>query len=435
MARLLTQKDVYAIINAMVSDMTGGQSSLRAVDTSSFISCGELVMSYPTENILNSLGLLMGRILFSARPYKGKWDIINTISTGAYTHRLAKVSVYNRPAVAAGPWNTDLYTNMAEGFTNGQNKDANDDPQSVKSMWEMRLSYPVELNFGGSSVWDTCITIPEIQLNQAFRDPGELNELISTCLVEHENDIELEKQAFRNAIVLNHIAGVYDLFTSGVMPGSVVNLTEAFNVKYYGSDTTSYKTSAELRSTYLKEFLAFMVATIKTYSKRLANKSANYHWTPEKVVNGETLELLRHTPRDKQKLFMYEPLFIDAESMVMSEVFNPKYLDIGNYEGVEFWQNENAPESIEVTPAIPDTNTNSATYGTQIAGTKVTLDYVVGLMFDTDALMSDFQVERVDSTPLEARKLYRNLWFHAAKNGINDFTEKSILFIMADPTI
>ena len=59
MARLLTQKDVYAIVNAMVEDLTGQQPTIRAVDSSSFVSCGELIMSYGTENVLNSIGLLM----------------------------------------------------------------------------------------------------------------------------------------------------------------------------------------------------------------------------------------------------------------------------------------------------------------------------------------------------------------------------------------
>ena len=109
-------------------------------------------------------------------------------------------------------------------------------------------------------------------------------------------------------------------------------------------------------------------------------------------------------------------------------LFNDRYLSMDNYEGVEYWQCENDPSSISVTPAIPDETT-----GLQVAGSAVALDYVVGLLFDEDACMTDFQLDRADSTPLEARKLYRNLWLHIAKNGINDFTEKAVLFIMADP--
>ena len=427
MARLLTQKDVYSIINAMVEDLTGQQSTVRAVDTSTFISAGELIMSYGTENVLNSLGLLMGRVMVASRKYTGKFNIINAVDSGVFTHRMEKISFYAKKAIPSGAWNTDLYTNLAPGFTNGQNPDANDDPQSTKSMWEQFPGIPLMMYFAGSSVCDECITIYEVQLQQAFRSPDEFNSFISGMLQEHNNDIESEKEAFRCAVLLNHMAGIYDMSTD--MPGSVVNLTEEFNKYYFGDNTEAYYTSDELRSTYLKEFLEFMVSEIKILSNRMADRSANYHWTPTKTVGGVSYPLLRHTPKDRQKMVMFNPLFIRSEAMVLPEIFNDRYLNIGNFEGVDYWQNENDPSAISVYPAIPDQAT-----GLQKKGDLVSLDYVVGMLFDADACMVDFQLDRADATPIEARKLYHNLWLHIAKNGINDFTEKAILFIMADPT-
>ena len=426
MARLLTQKDVYSIVNAMVEDLTGQQSTIRAVDTSTFVSVGEQILAQGTENVLNELGLLVGRILVAARPYKGgRFNLINAIDTGIYTHRLLKISYFSGKALPSGAFNTDLYTNLKDGFTNGQNPDANGDPQSTRSMWEQHMYEPMTLNFAGSSVWQECVTIPEVQLQQAFRSEGEFNEFFSGIMIRHENDIELEKEAFRTALVLNQIGAIYDLRAS--MPGSVVNLTAAFNAFY----STSY-TSAQLRSTYLKEFLAFMVFTIKNDIKKMQNESVKFHWSPASQSGGA---LLRHTPKDKQKLFLYEPLMLQAEANVLPEIFNEKYLSLDkNYEGVEFWQNEEDPSVVKVTPAIPDIDSTSPTYGTQIAGSAVTLPYVVGLLFDEDAMMVDFQLERADSTPLEARKLYRNLWLTISKNLIGDLTEKQILYIMADPT-
>ena len=426
MARLLTQKDVYSIVNAMVEDLTGQQATIRAVDSSTFVSVGEQILSQGTENILNELGLLVGRILVAARPYKGgRFNLINAIDTGIYTHRLLKISYFSGKALPSGAFNTDLYTNLKNSFTNGQNPDANGDPQSTRSMWEQHMYEPMTLNFAGSSVWQECVTIPEVQLQQAFRSEGEFNEFFSGIMIRHENDIELEKEAFRTALVLNQIGAIYDLRAS--MPGSVVNLTAAFNTFY----RTSY-TSAQLRSTYLKEFLAFMVFTIKNDIKKMQNESVKFHWSPASQSGGA---LLRHTPKDKQKLFLYEPLMLQAEANVLPEIFNEKYLSLDkNYEGIEFWQNEEDPSAVKVTPAIPDVDSTSPTYGTQIAGSTVTLPYVVGLLFDEDAMMVDFQLDRADSTPLEARKLYRNLWLTISKNLIGDLTEKQILYIMADET-
>ena len=54
-------------------------------------------------------------------------------------------------------------------------------------------------------------------------------------------------------------------------------------------------------------------------------------------------------------------------------------------------------------------------------------------MFDEDACMVDYQFDSATTTPLEARKHYRNMWWTIRKNAINDFTENMIVFYMADP--
>ena len=417
MAHLLTQKDIYSVMNAMVSDMTGGQSTIRAVDTSSFIDCGELVMSYGTENVLNSLGLLMGRILTAVRPYSGKFNLIAAESTGLYTHRMEKISYYSHGALPSGAFNTDLFTNLKENFTNGENPNAGGTAQSTTSMWEQHYGDPVIEYFSGSDVYQHCITIPEVQLQQAFRSEDEFNQFMSGILMQHENDIELVKEAFRRATMLNFMAGVYDMNAASLMPGSVVNLTAAFNSRY----GTSY-TTAQLRSTYYKEFIAFAVALIKRDQRRLELASSNYHWTPD-----SSKVLLRHTPRADQRLMLLNEFYIDAEAMVFPELFNDDELKI-QFEGVEYWQNENQPSKIKITPSIP-TGSN----GAWAKGSEVALDYVVGILFDRDAVLTDFQLDSANSTPLEARKLYRSIWLTIAKNGLNSFSEKAILYYMADP--
>ena len=158
----------------------------------------------------------------------------------------------------------------------------------------------------------------------------------------------------------------------------------------------------------------------------MENRSIKHHWAPAKVGHS----LTRHTPKDRQKLVLHTPLINDVQSYVFPSVFNEQYLKIENYEGILFWQNEAVPAAVDVVPAIPDT---TGLTGVQTAGDRVQLDYVVGALFDEDALMVDFQLERSNSTPLEARKNYRNIWWSFSKNAINDPTENFILYYMADP--
>ena len=422
MARRYQPTDAHAIVNLVAKELTGQNSTIQKVTSSNFVSVGETIMAQPMENVYNALSIPLLRTLIAARTYDEDLLLINALDSGVYSSRMRKISYLSKNAKPSGSFNTDLFTNLYMGFTAGQNKDENGDPQSTKSQWEQNPVVPVELHFGGSSVWDHGITWYKNQAKNAFTDEASFLRFWEGALVENANDIKMEKSAFRRVALLNFIAGMYDLKASGC---TVVNLTAAYNTKF----GTSY-TSAQLRTTYLKEFLAFFVSEFKKYSKALKKRSMNYHINISKTINGETFNLLRHTPYNRQRVILYEPLFIESEALVLPEIFRPEYLDLEKqYEGLLWWQNENDPSAIDVVPAIPD----FANTGAQVAGDRVQLPYVVGLIYDEDALMTDFQLDDVNTTSLEARKRFRNTWYAMARNLINDFTEKAVLFTMEDP--
>lgn len=418
MARVLTTKDAYQIINLLVREATGQDATIQAVDPSTFVSVGETVLATGVENTLNALSMVLGRTFMAVRPYNAKLGILNSINSGLYANRLRKISFYAREAVIDGASNTDLKTNFADGYDNGTNGGA-----STASMWEQNQPMPLEMNFGGSSEWQTVTTVYEKQLQVAFRSPEDFAQFVNGIMTEKGNDIESEKEAFNRMTLLNAMAGVYDL--ASYMPESAINLTAAYN-SYFGTS----KLTADLLTTDLESFLQFFTSEIKTISDRMTNRSAKYHWPVTKTVGGVNYSILRHTPRDRQKLLIYKPFWYKAEAIVKSAIFNPSYLDINNFEGVDFWQNEFDSSAISITPAIPDAAGSNS--GAQTAGTAVTLDYVLGFMFDEDALMVDYQFDSATTTPLEARKHYRNMWWTMRKNAICDFTENMILLYMAD---
>lgn len=418
MARTLTPKDAYALMNALVKQATG-QTGLAVTDLSSFVSAGEKVLDTGTENVLNSLSILINKTIVSSRPYKARLDLMEETDENMYSGRIRKISFYSKDAKPSGEFNTDLFTNLAMGYTNGQNTQA--DPHSTKSQWEQNPPVALEMNFGGMSTWQDSSTFYENALKIAFTSPESFNAFISGYLVEHANDIESQREAWNRMALLNKVASVYDM--SSVMPGSVINLTEAFNTKF----GTSY-TSEQLRTTYLKDFLAFFVAEFKKVSKFMTERSLNYHWSPAKAKGSVNYYLLRHTPFDRQKVYLYAPLFTDAESLVLPQIFNPSYLDIKTqYQEVNYWQSEANRPAINVTPAVVNTST-----GVQEAGTTVNLPYVVGLITDADGLMTNWGVETSRTTPVEARKGYRNTWTTFLKNVMCDNTENAVLFIMKD---
>ncbi len=415
MARTLTPLDCYALINAIAKEATGQESTLQAIDSSSFVSVGESILRTGTENTLNALSMVLGRTFMAVRPYEAKLRIFNAPNNGLYANRMRKISFYSRNAQASGAFNTNLYTNHAMGYDNGNNSG-----NSVPSMWQQNAPVPMELNFGGSSVWDDSTTIYEWQLQQAFRSEDSFASFMAGVLTEKGNDIESQKEAYNRMTLLNYMGGLYDMTLGGVAT-MAIDLVAAFNTEF----STSY-TRTDVLTTYYKDFLAFVIAYLKKTSNILTNRSKKNHWSPAKTVDGVSYSLLRHTSKSKQRLIMYRPFWIDAEARVLPEIFNDEYLKAPQYEGVDFWQNELNPASINVTPAVP----NASDPTSQIAGTPVVLEYVLGVLYDEDAIMVDYQFDASYSTPVEARKGYRNIFWHFRKNAINDFTENGILLYL-----
>ena len=221
--------------------------------------------------------------------------------------------------------------------------------------------------------------------------------------------------------MLTAIAGTFDLNTN--MPGSLRNLTTIYNATY----GTTLSTQVILEQ-HFEELLAVLVSTVKTDSDMLEERSLLYHWSPAKTVGADSYVLPRQTKKEDQRMMMIAKFWNDAEARVLPAIFNDQYLKLENFEKVAYWQNINDPYAISFTPAIPDTSDPSA----QIAGSAVTQSVVLGCLFDKDAVMVDFHLEDVASSPLEARKKYRTIWNTINKNPIWDATENFIVYFMAD---
>ena len=417
MARTLTPKDAYVLMEALVEQATG-QNSLAVTNTSDFVSAGETVLQTGLENTLNAFATVIGGLFVAVRPYEAKLGILNSISTGGFTDRIRKESFYMKKTEPAGDWNTDLYTNLADGYDNGTNGGA-----STGSQWVQNAPMPLEMYFGGSSVWDDSLTIYEKQWAKAFRDEEEFLRVAAGIMTQKQNDIEMQKEAFNRMALLNKIAAVID--TASYNNGAAIDVIAGFN-----ATVGQTYTRAQVLEAHLQEFLQYFTALFKTVSDRLTYNSIKYHWEVPKTVGGIQYVIPRHTPKRNQKAIFYNPFFTRAKSTVFSEIFNPQYLeDASQFETVDFWQNIDAGDEINITPAITDMDTTSPTYGTQIAG-NATNAHILGCLFDEDSIFLDYQLESAYTTGIEAKKKYRNMFWHFAKNALNDPTENFVVFYM-----
>jgi hypothetical protein len=120
------------------------------------------------------------------------------------------------------------------------------------------------MNFMNSTVWQDCITRYEDQIKIAFTSEDEWARFWSGVLTEKGNDIEQRKEAHNRLTLLNRMALADAMGASGsgvAAASTVIDLTAGFNAKF----GTNY-TGAQLRTTYLKEFLAYFVSEFKIIS-------------------------------------------------------------------------------------------------------------------------------------------------------------------------
>ena len=424
MARRLNVTDGYAWINAMAAEMFGENATIQAIDGSTFASVGESILQSGIDNVINTLSLVASRDLIAIRPYKAKFSLINALDSGLFANRIRKISYYAKKAVPTGAANTQLFPeNLAMGVDNGVHYDSSTPPvqMSVESMFLQSAPVTYQAWFGGGVEWQYPYTIYEKALKEAFRSPEAWTAFLNGFLVSVANDIESEKEAFSRLTMLTAIAGTFNLTAD--MPGSLRNLTTIYNATYGTTLTTQV-----ILEQHFEELLAVLVSTVKTDSDMLEERSILYHWSPAKTVGGDTYVLPRQTKKEDQRMMMIAKFWNDAEARVLPAIFNDQYLKLENFEKVAYWQNINDPYAISFTPAIPDTSDPSA----QIAGSAVTQSIVLGCLFDKDAVMVDFHLEDVASSPLEARKKYRTIWNTINKNPLWDATENFIVYYMAD---
>ena len=397
MANLLTPVDVYALMNAVVSQATG-RTDLAVVDTTTFSSVGEIVLRTGTENTLNAISTVIGKTIFSVRPYKGKLESLR-VAQQRWGGQVRKIINLYDEAEQSTDWNTDLAQN------------ALDDGNSV-DMYKIRKPKAVQLNFYGTKILQKHITRFRDQLSLAFHSEDEFIRFIDSVMVEFSNEIELLNEAESRTTLLNFMAGI-----------SSMGLTEVDLVAEYNNEYGTQYTRAQLLSTHIESFMKFVAAEIKIYSSKLTDMSTLYHAN----LTGYN-KIMRHTPKERQKMVMYEPIFIKTQAEVYSGLFNPEYLDIGSFEGVNYWQSQSTPTSINVKPNILDV----ATGASKDADAAVELNYVLGILFDEEACGVMPQFDYSSTTPFNSAGGYYNMYMHWRFNSYCDYTENAVLFVMGE---
>lgn len=398
-SNVLGVQDAYQLINA-ISAQSVGVTGLTATDTSSFVQVAEAIMQTGLESTMNAIGYVLGRTIFSIRPYRSKLASLER-DPERFGMITRKITYLLKGASKSNNWNTQLdATQLEDG--------ASVDPFVINAPKALQLCIP------GAQTLQTDYTIFKDQLRLAFSNESEFIRFWETISLHVMNMIELQKESKSRVVLCNFIAAKVAMENG---QQGVRDLVYDFNVAF----GTSY-TREQLLTTYASDFWKFVAATIKNDSELLSDMTAYHH----EHVDGYD-PIIRHTPKDRQKLVVYGPAFNQEKAYVFSTLFNPEYLDISTTEEVTHWQAKDYPASINILPSVFNSSTGEA----NAAAAAVSIPYVLGVLFDEEALgiMPKFESAGSIYNPYGE---YTNMVWHWLFKQYSDYSESAICYILGD---
>lgn len=407
--------DVHQVMQVLANQATG-RSDISVVDHASFIDAGTKTLATGTDNVLGAIARTIRDVFVVGRPYNGKFSLVNA-SEEKFNDRHANIHFYTKYNEAEGGFNTDLFTNIANGYDNETNGGA-----SAPSQWVQDLPKVVERFFLNEAAWQKRMTTPIAQLQSSFNDEGTFLAFMNGYALNVQNEINTYIEAHNRALVADRIAGIYLQVQNGNLGAEcAVNMTKYFN----DMEGTKY-TSEEIRHEHAARFLELFTSKLQIDSERLEEYSAQYHDPMKITENGVDYYVLSHTPKANQRAFINREILALAKAVVAPEIFGPQFIPEVQGEKVGYWQSnkEGSRYAIKCKPALPEGAVSS----------NVELDCVLGIIFDDRAMYSHNQFTGMYSTQIEAAKLYKNDIWHFKYGSYTDYLSNSIMYYMADET-
>lgn len=382
----MTIEQVSTVLNAIVEQATGKQPTIQVTDTSSFVTVAQTALKTGYDNVLNAISQVLSRTIFSVRPYNRKFRGLE-VSEQKWGNHVRKLQLVDNTFE-----NDERYS-----LTEGQSVD----------MYKVKKPKPVQTNFYGQVTFQDHITIFRDQLDVAFSSPTEFASFISMIMQNMADRFAQMDEEFDRSAVANFIGGK-------IIGGTdVIHLVTEYN-DYAG---TSYTATTIKDPTAYEPFIKWVFGRIKTLVGMMSERSIKYH------TNLTDKPIMRHTPVDNLKMYLFAPVLNDITSSVLSDIYNDELLRFAEHEEVSYWQNIDNPDALKLTASYM-TAAGAITTG------SVNSTGIFGVLFDEEAVGSNRCNEWSERTPMNAAGGYSNIYWHWTRRYWNDFTENGLVLML-----
>ena len=398
----LTFNQLSTVLTAITNQATG-VNSIAPVDTSSFVTVAQTALETGYDPLTTAISQVLSKTIFSVRPYTRKFKGLN-VSNQRYGNHVRKLLTIDKP------FEDDDRLKLVDG-------------QSI-DQYKVNKPKVLQTNFYGANQYQKSVTIYKDQLDCAFSSPDEFASFISMIMQNASDMIEQAHEETARATINNLISGIFAMETADTEDSTMAKANgqrRAVNLlTLYNQETgKTLKVADVYKAENFEGFVKFAFSTINTTADLMTDRNTLF----SSQLTG--YPILRHTPKDRMKLYLYTDLMNKINSEVYSTVFNPNFLKTVDFESVNYWQSSLSPSSVKTTPKYLKKT------GSLDSSLTISIDNVIGVLFDEEAAGYTTVNQWSQPTPFNARGGYYNQFWHFTDRYWNDFTENAIVFYIA----
>lgn len=403
----MTFQDISAVLAEINKAATGQEPTSDIIDTSSFVSVAEATRRTGYDNLLNAISQVFTRTIFAVRPYRAQMLGLEKDGS-AWGNHVRKINYFD-----SDPIKDTTYSLPDDGTAGTEAGGDSVDP------WIVERPKVLQTNYYGQTNYSRKYTQGLIQLNSAFQGPDQLAEFWSGMGTHMANQIEQDRENLSRLLVVNRMAGTY-----GASPSSMIYLLDEYNAE----TGLSLTATSVFAPDNFPDFARFAFARINDVSDMLRARTIKWHQNWE--ISGTPYNFMRHTPYDRQHLYLSSRLQRQIGARVLADTFNSGMLQYRDMELVPYWQTPDDREMVKVNVIRTAKDT-----GTSYAAGPLGLANIVGVLFDDDAIGYTPIDSQVLATPVNARSRYVNFWYHYGWRWFNDFTENAVVFLLTSSDV
>lgn len=379
-------EQAYTLINA-IHDQVVGMEEIAAVDTATFTSVAQQTLQAGYEPVLNAITQVLSKTLIAVRPYNRKFKGLE-VTAERWGGIIRKINFADKPAEQDPTY----------ALTDGQAID----------QYVVKKPGVIETRYVGSNAYEGSYTIFTKQLDTAFSSPSEFAAFMSGLMTHFSNEREQWLEDNSRSILLNMIAAK-SVANAGL---NMIHLLTEYNTA----------TGLSLTATTVRQ-----PANFPAFSKWLYARVQNIsQLMTERSMFGQVDlgRIYRHTPVEDQRIYMNADFLAHMSAEVIADTYHDSFLRFADVEPVNFWQNMLDPLTVEAKPVY----INEA--GQVVTGTDTTVNNVLGVIFDRDAMGYNIYDDSLETSPYNAKGQYYNLFSHVRVQNQNDLTEKVIVLCL-----